>query len=170
MFIRKKKINNKHYGYLVENVWTKQGSRQKVKAYLGKIHNLESEKDHEFRSNTTEPKALTKQLILWELEKHGFKQYPDNENQVIKDFVVFNKNTAEIKERNKNVVLKLNEGYLCSHTIQLLFKELQRGRIDEEDDPRQRATQLAEAFTNAGIKIPQEAFIDLFQRVAMKSD
>ena len=42
-FIRVKKIKNHHYAYLVENKWrkTKGSSKQKVKAYLGGVVNLE---------------------------------------------------------------------------------------------------------------------------------
>ncbi len=44
MFIRVKKVKQYHYAYLVENKWRKAKSscREKVRQYLGRVHNLES--------------------------------------------------------------------------------------------------------------------------------
>ena len=167
MFIRKKKINNKQYGYLVESVWTPKGSRQKVKAYVGRIHELKPLKNHDFQTTREDPQNIVKALIIWELEKHGFIPYPDNEQQLIKDFLIFNKNTLMLKEKNKEVVLKINEGYLCNYTLQQLLGELKKNPLKEEDQ-RKKATQLAEAFVSAGISIPQETFINIFQQITEK--
>ena len=168
MFIRTKKINNKLYGYLVKNTWTPKGSRQKVVGYLGKVHQPQQEKDHEFSTEHEDPKTIAKQLILWELEKHGFSPYPDNKDQLINNFVIYNKKNHSLKERKKDVLLKINEGHLCNHSLKALFKELGKGPLEEEQDPRERATELAEAFTNAGIQIPQEIFIQIFQEITKK--
>ena len=40
-FVRVKRINGGTYAYLVENSWTRKGTRQKVSRYLGKVHAVE---------------------------------------------------------------------------------------------------------------------------------
>ena len=42
MFVRKKKVKKNIYGYLVESKYTKKGSRQKVKKYLGRVFETEN--------------------------------------------------------------------------------------------------------------------------------
>lgn len=170
MFIRTKKINNCLYGYLVENVWTEKGSRQKVKAYLGKIIPLQREKpiqEHPSQSiskgKTAE--AITNELIQSELKNHGFQPYPEHLMQLIKDFIIYNTQNHTLKEKKKDIVLKINEGYLCIHTIQQLTNELKKGILKDEEEQRERAVQLAEAFVAAGLNISQENFIKVFELV-----
>jgi len=47
-FIRTKRIKGHKYAYLVRNYWTKKGSRQKSKKYLGRVVEFPKVKDIDF--------------------------------------------------------------------------------------------------------------------------
>lgn len=165
MFIRTKKINNKHYAYLVQNVWSETGSRQKVAAYLGKIYTPEKQ---ETEAALTQQTAQTSQniineLIENELKQHQFKEHPDNPTLFIYDMLIYNKKTNMLREKNKDVVLKINEGYLCNYTIQKIREECKVQK--QRTDPHERAVKLAETLVTAGLKVPQETFIKLHQAI-----
>src|SRR3989338_3115842 len=123
MFIRIKKIKGKEYAYLVENTWRKrkQSSRQQVKAYLGKIIQLQK------IGKTIPPpdiiqdnysRALTK-LMTWELQQQGFQE---KEGKLIIQEIQIDLESQKVQCQNKDVVLKINEGYLCSHTLKKAFQ------------------------------------------------
>jgi len=179
MFVRIKKINGQKYGYLVKNTWTEKGPRQKVSKYLGKIAILENSESS--KTATTEKefekyigKTLTEHLaettakkiiidlIKAELSRNGFKQ--KNE--------MFFLDKIEISIENKKVtiqktpaVVKLNDGYLCELTLNNLIEF--RPKEDKTDDELGYA--LAKAFSDAGIRVPKQVFIAVFEKMMMKN-
>jgi len=160
VFVRVKKIGKHKYGYLVENSWKsrKKGSRQKVKKYLGKIHEVEPKKEVDFAGfldiddfnaylSKNNADTVIKDLIAWELFKHGISndiKYDPKRMVVVKD--------------NKDIVLKLNDGFMFNDSLLhlLTFKNQNFGE--------ETSYMLARAFVDAGIKVPKEVFVGVFEK------
>lgn len=156
VFVRVKKIKNNKYAYLVENEWTPWGSRQKVSKYLGKTTLLE-------RNTENKPADLPKnytlaatQLVIWELLNHKFEP---KEQFFVKDDITVDLNKKTVRRKNKPVVLAMNEGFLCDHTIQQLLA------FRPEEKHEETAKKLAQTVLEAGLKLPEEAFVQLFEIV-----
>lgn len=161
-FIRIKKIKNKEYAYLIKNRWlkTKKQPKQKVIGYLGrtirpKIKSHMNETSFFDFKNIYEPEDYTetnpkekilKDLIEFEIARHDI--------DIELDF-----NKPALKANNREVVLKVNEGFMCSYTIKIL-KNLSPNGEEEEV-----ALELAKGFVNAGIAIPKEIFIGYFSKI-----
>ncbi len=151
MFVRVKNIKGRKYAYLVENEWTPWGSRQKVTKYLGKTITVPriSEEQKEL------PKELNKALktaIEQELENHGFKN-------ARKDKIIVKLEENKVEEDGKKIVIALNEGYLCDHTLKQLFE------FTPLEKPSESATKLANLALEAGLKLSQEQFLHLFEQI-----
>src|SRR3989344_7945628 len=120
-FIRTKSIKGQNYASLVRNMGTARGPRQESTAYLGKVI-LGDRKEaktlaelvgvsniNEYIEKTDFKDAIIK-LVLLELHNHQADKYEfDAENTRL-----FN------KKNKKEVVLGINDGFLCSHTIREL--------------------------------------------------
>ena len=164
--IRKKSGNSYEYAYLVENKWRKRlkggkkGARQKVKAFLGRLHKPVLSNDKDFfehhsiddidkyvKENTL--KGISKDLIAWEFAKH----------RISNEFLV-NFDDKILRNYNKKAVLQLNEGFLCDHTL----RKLVNFRFKEDEYEAGKA--LAKVFVEAGIKIPQELFVKVFEKIS----
>ncbi|MAE42434.1 hypothetical protein CMO93_01570 [Candidatus Woesearchaeota archaeon] len=158
-FIRIKKINGKEYAYLVENRWYKRGfkskgkgSRQKVGKYLGRVYFFEKTNDADFLNfkkidnfeeyiiNNNQDDIIN-DLVRWEMFKHNIDATEFNVNF----------NNKKIMKGNKEVSLRLNEGFLNSYTLRRLFN------LKKED-----SYYLAKCFVEAGVKVPKEVFVGLF--------
>lgn len=169
MFIRIKNIKNKKgrvypYAYLVGNKWYKRGgngkdkgSRQRVIGYLGRVHSFSKVKDDDFFEylkvediekyvSKGKNKAI-KDLVEWEFYRHG-----------VDGFKVDFRNSKVIRE-GKEVSLKINEGFLNSWTLNRLLRFRFKGE-DREDGLR-----LAKAFVEAGLEVPKEVFVGIFNKV-----
>lgn len=161
-FLRTKKINDNLYCYLVQNKHTKKGSRQKVKKYLGRAIKFEQKKDLDFFSyfkiknldNYFQKKQILRDLIKLELIKHGFKE---KNNFLINQKISFNIKNNKILKKEKEVLLSLNEGFLCSFTINRISKFKKSGDLQKD------ALKLAKYFVEAGIKVPQEVFVGFYE-------
>lgn len=166
-FFRVKKIKGKEYGYLVENEWKsarslkgkKQGSRQKVKGYLGRVMRLELKENIGFTDylkienfpdyiESNENRKIMKDLIEWELHKFAV-----DKNQVLIDL-----NEMKVQKNSRNVALMMNNGMMCSFTL----KNLLEFRPEDEHNDGYR---LARAFVEAGITVPQDVFVGLFGKM-----
>lgn len=161
-FIRLKgrivKDNKIFYAYLVKNKWNKKlnSPRQSVSKYLGRVYPLTEPKELNFSEyidmDLTEYAAknskskIIDDLVRWELKKHSA------------DFILSNK---KILKDNKDVVLKINEGYMCGYTIRRLHNF-----STKREDPHYIGVELAERFTEAGIRIPRELFVLVFEKFA----
>ena len=149
-YIRVKKINDNQYAYLVENLNTKKGPRQKVKQYLGRVYNLDSDSTEEI-----EVDDLFLRIVLRTLMKVGFRK---RKNLFYHNDLVFNSNNNTIMKKKKNVVIKVNEGYLCSFTLQRL-DNFKRTTVDK-DGPI-----LAKYFLEAGLEVTESEFVDFYQNL-----
>ncbi len=162
MYIRVKNVKGNEYAYLVQSEWRKRnnngkkGPRQKVKGYLGKVYRFDVVKDVDFlnfisisdvneyiKKNSKE--SIVKDLVEWEMHKHQINK---------DDFLIDFKNKKIIKD-NRNVVFRINEGYLCGETVNKLINL----RNKEEE---QQGLELAKRFVQAGIKVPNEVFVGYF--------
>lgn len=157
MFVRIKKIQNKEYAYLVENEWTTSGSRQKVKSYLGKVHTPEKKQNRTLALDSMkEFNSLILDATKFELENHGFTH---NNAILSKEGIFVHLNDAKVVHKNKNSVISINEGFLCEHTLKELIN-FKPSTTQEETSKR-----LATLAVEAGLKLPAEAFVQLFEKV-----
>jgi len=178
MFIRTKKIRKKgkeyRYAYHVENRWQKRkkASRQRVKGYLGKVILLEktielpffrhySVSDASLYVKNTSLEHIIRDLAAWELLQHGFEE---KEGKLCRNDVVFEPDSLEVyqlngKRKNPKIVLEMNEGFLCNATLKALLS-FKTGRSEEETGYK-----LASLLTEAGIKIPEELFVEWVTRI-----
>ncbi len=183
-FIRKKKINGKDYAYLVRNKWTDKGSRQKAR-YLGKIVHIEILDNidfdayvnkrhncnmHEYVKDHSKAEVIN-ELIMYELERRGFKigEVKYKQKNLIGKFeevidsgltngIYWYKSRKLMKIKSqKEVVLEMNEGFLCRWAIDKLL----RAKITGYDE-REMGIKLAKVLLEAGLKVDREVFVELF--------
>jgi hypothetical protein len=198
MFIRIKNIKKNKYAYLVNNKWTKKGTRQKVSKYLGRVYEFNKIEfkpyyDYIDNDNTFINKLTTKELILsligWVLTSHGFSNKSDFTQKKLKEFMqkkakkkkkivkkITNKNPLidkmwfngnfvvdlkklDVLKGKKSVVLNINGDFMCKYTLRKLIK------FKSNKDQEQVALELAKVFINAGIPLPEEIFVHIYQDV-----
>jgi len=169
-FIRIKKIRKKDKiyscAYLVENKWRKRlkggkkGSRQKVKAYLGRIYEYPKVNETDFIEHYSiddlkeyvnkDYSKIIIDLVLWEFHTHNINK---------DDFEIdFNK---KIVNRNKRkAVIMMNEGFLCSHTL----RNLMNFKIKEDE---KIGYVFAKTIVEAGVDVPEELFVKIFEKITM---
>ena len=155
VYIRTKTIKGKKYGYLVECKYRKRGSKgpkQCVKAYIGRVHHPENmnkvdfyhfsgiKQDEVSRHVKENPNhEIIEKLVEWELLKHGFDK----------------------DKFRDNVVLKINEGHLCKHSIEQIKDFKPKG-----NDDMANGRQMAKLFVHAGIDVPHELFVEYFKKIS----
>ncbi len=159
MFVRVKKIKGQPYAYLVQNTWTKEGARQKVAKYLGKTLKPEKKlnltfKEHfnienlsDFISKSDFKEAIS-HLALLELHNHGIPKE------------LFNEETLTFAEGNRQIVLELNQGFLCQATLERVLQ------YKSEDDS---GFILAELLLASGLNVEKELFVELFEKLKPKT-
>ena len=164
-FIRTKKIDGKEYAYLVENKWYKRrhkgknkGPRQRVNKYLGRVYSFNKTENIDFftfkkidnleqylKNNSNNKNNVFRDLIEWELFRHNINK---------EDFTIdYNSKKILNNKTNKEVSLRMNEGFLNGFTLARLFN-LKSGD----------SYYLAKCFVEAGIEVPKEVFVGLFGR------
>lgn len=158
MFVRIKKIQGKFYAYSVQNRRVRGKIKQKVKAYIGKAFFPKKTKDIDFFSFVNHPKdsytetktikEIVEDLAKWELFKHDLKD------------IKIDINKFSLTKENKPIIIKLNEGYLYSKTIKDIIDFHVVG-----DDEYFIGKEFAETFIKAGIDIPKELFVKLFEKI-----
>jgi hypothetical protein len=156
MFIRTKKVKGHQYAYLVRNRWTKEGPRQSVSQYLGRVHAPERTGDKPFCeacSNAVDlgTRDLIERLVTWELENHGFRE---QRGRWVSGDLSVNLSRMEVSG-----VLRLNSDYLCDYTLRRLL------RFKSSRDESEVGLRLAKVFVQAGIPIPEDVFVEVFQKV-----
>ena len=157
MFVRTKKIKGKDYAYLVENFWSEKGSRQRVKQYIGRVRKQEKTNEIEILLDETKDyKNLARDTAKHELLKHGFTE---EEGFLKKEGITVDLFEGKVKDSAKNVALELNEGFLCESTLNQLLNFIPQGNNTEI------GTKLANALLEAGIKLSNEDFIKLCNKV-----
>ncbi|VVB81301.1 Uncharacterised protein [uncultured archaeon] len=155
MFVRVKKIKGKPYAYLVENEWTPWGSRQRVTKYLGKTSTLTRFSEGLLDLPTGLQEAIL-EAAAQELVNHGFAR----EGTILKqEDITVDLQEKTVRQKGKKIVLGMNEGYLCDHTLQQLLT------FTPEERPDESAKKLASLALEAGLKLSNEQFVHLFEQV-----
>lgn len=173
MFIRIKKIKGLEYAYLVKSVWKDKTARQKVVQYLGKVYILKKTSTASFETfceqekkdlENADLKTIIQALMEWTLWQHSFIKDPLVQKKWLFENgkVVGDPEKLKITSGKKDVTLKVNDGYMNACTVKALV-DIQLNKNTEEQ--RQAATSLAKAFVDAGIEVPQDIFIEIFQKV-----
>ncbi|GEM_PF-942852 len=168
MFVREKKRKNKKYAYLVENVWTEKGTRQRVKKYLGKVISIKDEQPSQIRVDELLNKSageFVKAIIKDELIKKGFRE---KNSKLIKGEIEFDRETNEIRENNQRVVLKSNEGFLCRETVEELIKFIKKQKEKNYENRAKIMKELAKKFLEAGLPANENYFIILGDKIIKK--
>ena len=157
-FIRIKKISSNKYAYLVESTNTNKGPRQKVKQYLGRVHELEKndETNVESNYNPNTKKEILSSLILPELSSRGFSKNKDKFQH--KSLLFCPRELSITKKNGKEAILAVEEGYLCSYTLQRLLN------FKKSKDLNSDALKLAKYFLEAGLAISEEKFVKFYQK------
>jgi hypothetical protein len=160
MFVRAKTIKGKKYAYLVKNQWKKGKVKQQVKKYLGPIISI-SEK-----TTTTnlikidfseQSKECIRNIISNEFILRGFIR---KQARLLFDDLIVSFATNKITKNNINCVLFINDRYLYGE----LLDDLQNFFAPESTEDRP-GKKLAQTFSDAGIPISQEEFINLYKKI-----
>ncbi len=172
-FVRIKKRKNSKgedisYGYIVENRWLKRkvyGPRQKVKAYLGRVHEMKPTKDISFEQyygsspeqyyKGKDKSIIIQDLVTLELLKHGFQEIKDGVLE--KEGLLVDIPRRSITKGRGTACIALNQGLLSSHSI----KQLHRFQSSGEED----AYMLAKLLVESGLNSEKEQFIELFKKI-----
>lgn len=123
--------------------------------YLGKTHILSRLSEGLVDMPTGLQPAIV-EAIAQELQNHGFSK---KGNTLVKENIVVNLDEKTVREKNKKVVLEMNEGYLCDHTFEQLLT------FEPPEKPDDRAKKLATLVLAAGLKLSNEQFVHLFEQV-----
>ena len=150
-YIRNKEVGTNKYAYLVENISTPKGPRQKVRKYLGKVHDLSD--SHEF-AEVKEKEVLMK-LIKVTLKSTGFSE---KNGEYHYEGIVFNPTTLDLSKKGKQVVISVNNGHFCNFTL-LRIKNFKKTKDLTKD-----AQVLAKYFLDAGLLISEEEFVDFYKK------
>jgi hypothetical protein len=164
MFIRIKTINNAKYAYLVESVWNKGKTQQKVKQYLGKIIFSKTTPKIEapnftFNNEQTPSENIEKLITFFytqlefELKKGEYIYYPDK----IKKQKYIKIGAKVLNHLSKPACFEINEGFLCTPTL----KEL-RLLPYAIKNAEKKAEHLAHTLLGVGINLSKELFIELY--------
>jgi len=161
-FVRVKRIYGSEYAYLVENTWTDKGTRQKVGKYLGKL----------FRPDKVKSERLTEFLKIPEIRKYigesNFRKIASDlimlelQNHNLNEEIKVNFETFSVGKGTKEVVVGINDGFLCNYTLQRLM-----AYKPEED---YSGYLLADLITAVGIVPEQEVFIELYGKFREKQE
>ena len=182
-YIRKKRVNGKEYAYVVSNNWRKRkkDARQKVKGYLGRVFKVEKiseigfshflikmgriSKEEELQDylDANNKDKVIKDLLVFELQSHGFSSL--TAGLYAKEGLHFNADNLCLfhKEGNKvneNVVLEMNEGFLCEKTL----KKLVNFKVSDKNVDN-LSYEFTKACVESGLKIPEEVFVGLFGKI-----
>jgi hypothetical protein len=173
-FIRVKRIKGKKYAYVVENSWRDKKVKQKVKKYIGRVHELsrqefnhEEDELEDFLSffgmelekylKKKDAKDLVLDAVKWELKNHGFEQKND---EWIKDKIIFREKPIEVSNnRGANISLAFNDGLLNTFLLRKLL------RFNYKGDEEEIGYKMAKDFVELGIKVPKPIFIGIYEKM-----
>ena len=176
LFIRIKKHNRLEYAYVVMNVWTSKGTRQKSLKYLGRVFSLEKKgfdnkddnEEHYKKLRNFEFKELIVELVKKELIKLGFKTQNSKDLTLKYNDVVLNvdlENLSFKTSKGKNFVIRTNEGFICKETINNLMS--MKPPIKETEEEKRLATMknLVKNVLEAGLKPDDRMFLLLYEKL-----
>ncbi|MCX6709349.1 MAG: hypothetical protein NTV63_00115 [Candidatus Woesearchaeota archaeon] len=185
-FIRVKGHGNHRYAYWVSEEWTKEGPRQKVSEYLGKVISEKPEKEIK-ESDFIGDKEIkemafsdfVRKLAALSLLKCGFvlkgkrylKEIDGGRIDADLEKGSFSLETKGSSGKKRDIVIQINDGFMCKKSMEnLLF--LGRGKkagteeVDESfySEERIDGYELAKLVVAAGLKPEQQTFLTLFER------
>ena len=150
-FIRLKTINGARYAYEVENYWTSKGSRQRTKQYLGRVYTPDETRSVPFTLSEQDLPAIAHALARHALATHGFDQ---EGSTLVWNHIRADLTLGTFVAHDKSAVIELNEGFLCEQTYRALRTFTPSAERFEK--------QLATTLLAAGLTIPKDLFIHLF--------
>lgn len=156
-FIRIKTIKDHPYAYLVENNWIGHCSRQRVRAYLGKVVEMNSIHSAPAPNMGGDFRTCLEEIIVWHLGCLGFR--PKN-GVPTKGTLSFRPLDLSFSMKGKpvSIVIRHQHGYTCTHTLD----QLRSFKVCGSD--QEAGVALAESVVNAGINLPKELFVALFEK------
>ncbi|MFH1505381.1 MAG: hypothetical protein ABIE94_00110 [archaeon] len=165
MFVRTKEIKGKKYAYLVRNKWVDGKVKQQVKKYLGKVYSPERADETHFYEHypsygKRDPPEVIRDIVRLELVNHGFAILDDK--TLSKADVIVDVAKCKVRTKNgKNAVLSWNDSFLHNSN----FKKLVNFKIEKDEEEDTPGTRLAEAFSEAGINVDKEIFVQLYKNI-----
>ena len=158
-YIRVKKIKDNKYAYLVDNINTSSGPRQKVKKYLGRVHEFDKVKEGNVSESGNQ--GILHDLVISELVNLGFRKKGNN---YIHNNFIFSLKENSLKKStgsktHKEAVISLNDGYLCSFTLQRI------ANFRKSKDFNKDAYTLAKYFLQSGLQVNEEDFVRFYQEL-----
>jgi len=150
---------NLDYAYLVENSYRRNGPKQKVKKYLGRIYKFDIVKDVDIEVVDGSYKKLLSSLFDNELRKHGF---------VLKDNVyVCGECSVDLNNlkfwgiKGNKIVIQINAGFICEYSLNELFNL----NFNEGEEFKKG---FAKKLVLSGLDIKPEVFVELYKRLVVK--
>ena len=162
MFVRAKIVKGKKYAYLVRNKWKKGKVRQETIKYLGKIVGVpEQDSSYEFLEIDFSKDKLYcfRDIISNEFCSRGFVR---KRNKLILNDLVVDLVSGKILFGGQTVVIFINNRYFYRSIFNSLLDFFQPESEDEKKGER-----LAKAFSDAGISILKEDFVQLYRKLYM---
>ena len=180
-FIRVKGHGRHRYAYLVSEKWTENGPRQSVSEYLGKVFEISRVSEPDFSSikNSGSFTEILSEVVGKELLACGFSEegrgiYRREQEGFLLTVEVCDEKVRVLARRGngrqRDCVFKMNDGFFCEHSTGELFGIIKNSeRISEEDgfnSEPELGRKLAALVVNAGLKIPPEVFVSLYEALA----
>jgi len=165
MFVRAKTIKGQKYAYLVKNTWKKGHVKQETKKYLGRILNI-SDPNSSFNSFDIDFSSSLKDCMVLLIKKEFFSRgFVDHsrQNAIIFDDIIINFSTQKILKNDKNVVLFINNRYFYHDLLKDLLNFYQPESSDDV-----KGQKLAQLFSDSGISISKEDFVNLYKKIYVK--
>lgn len=136
--------------------------------FVGEVTNSENANEKEINNDTIDKKNINNEmkndnkLIINEkmIENEINEKYINDENINENEKSISN-NQKSINIKNKKIVIAMNEGFFCNETIKTLFGNFY-------GTEKEVGLKLANAFVEAGLKVPEEIFIGVFEKVISK--
>lgn len=160
MFVRAKSVKGKRYAYFVVNEWKKGKVKQRVKKYLGKIFDAPpksvdiSVPEIDFSRSS---KECIRDIIAYEFLQRGFIRKRET---LINGDLKISFASSSITKEGKEVVLFINDHFLHRRLLDDVQDFFQPE--SQEETPGKR---LAQAFSDAGIPIAKEWFVQLYKKI-----
>ncbi len=160
MFVRVKWVKKRPYGYLVKNIWTKKGPRQKVVKYIGPVHEIKEVVEDKTKEVFSERvQDIITGLIVRELTAREFVEgkrgwYNKGEYRV-------HPKAGHVLHNGKPIAIRMNEGFMCRPNLKELRKLVEGGAVT--------GIELANGILEAGIHIEKESFVQLFERITSQT-
>ena len=160
MFVRAKTVKGKKYAYLVRNKWKKGKVKQEIVKYLGKIVEIpDPNTDFEFYEVDFSKNKLScfRDIISKEFLSRGFIR---KRNKLVYEDLIIDLVSGKIFQKDQAVVLLLNGRYFYRSILNSLLDFFQ-----PESDEERKGERLAKAFSDAGIAVLKEDFVNLYRKI-----